>query len=211
AEVVLDPRGGAGLAADGDAVEGDGEEALRGAVDGRRQACRAGTDDEEVADPVPRRLLAHPGRRSQLGVVRVAPHPVAPDHDRGFLGRDPEPLEERLGTGGPLRVDPAERQPVAGSEVAEATGVREAARADDLQPGAETAEQLSTQEEGAQYEVAERRIFADQAAQGLRGHLQSLPGLADDRRVEGRLPGQQAELAEEAAGAMDGDRGLVPL
>ena len=41
-QVVLDPRAGPGLAARAEAVEDEGGEALRGAVDGRRQAGRPG-------------------------------------------------------------------------------------------------------------------------------------------------------------------------
>jgi hypothetical protein len=47
--------------------------------------------------------------------------------------------------------------------------------------------------------------------QRLRGHPDYLSRLADDRRVEGGLPGQQAELAEEAPRAVDGDRGFDPV
>ena len=48
AEVVLDPRGGGGLAADGDGVEQDRRETLRCAVDGRGDPGRTGADDDEV-------------------------------------------------------------------------------------------------------------------------------------------------------------------
>ena len=142
-------------------------QALGGAVDRRRQAGRPGADDDEIAEAVAR-LLPHADRRRQLGVARVAPYPAAPDDDRRLLGRHPEPLEERLGAVVALRVDPAERKPVACGEVAEAPGVREVARADDLQPGADATQQLATLEEGAQHQVAERRIFADELAQRLR-------------------------------------------
>ena len=48
AEVVLDPRGGAGLAAGRLALDHDRAQALRRAVDGGRQARRPGADDDRV-------------------------------------------------------------------------------------------------------------------------------------------------------------------
>ena len=48
AEVVLDPRGRAGLTAGRFALDDDGPETLRGAVDGRREAGGTRTDDHCV-------------------------------------------------------------------------------------------------------------------------------------------------------------------
>ena len=48
ADVVLDPRAGAGLPADGDRVERHGVEPLGRAVDRGGEAGRSGADDDEV-------------------------------------------------------------------------------------------------------------------------------------------------------------------
>ena len=71
AEVVLDPRGGAGLAAGRLALDHDRPQPLRRAVDGRRQAGRAGADDHRVVLGG-RRLRAQP---EQLGdAAQLRPH-----------------------------------------------------------------------------------------------------------------------------------------
>src|SRR6202012_526296 len=75
----------------------------------------------------------------------------------------------------------------------------------------EAAEELAAQQERAQHQIAESLVFADQSAQGIRLHLEDLSGRPYDRRVESGLPGQQTELAEEAARAVDRDRGLGAL
>ena len=85
-QVVLDPGGGARLAAGGHGVDHDGVEPLGGAVDGGGQTARPGTDDEEVADRSRRRGLPETDHGGELGVARVAQHLLpAPDDDRCLL------------------------------------------------------------------------------------------------------------------------------
>ena len=75
AEVVLDPRRRAGLAAEGAAVERDRREALRAGVDRRRQARGSGADDGHVVDPVrvDRADQADAARQLHLGRDCAAP------------------------------------------------------------------------------------------------------------------------------------------
>ena len=71
ARVVLDPRARARLAADGDGVEADGAQTLRGAVDRRRQAGRAAADHDEVEDVAGNGLKVSPSCSAKVaGVAR---------------------------------------------------------------------------------------------------------------------------------------------
>ena len=131
AEVVLDARGGAGLAARRLALDDDGPQALRGPVDGGRQAGRAGADDDGVvlgggglgAQPQKLRDAAQLGLDHRLAAVEADDGAVAVLRQRAApqLGRI-----RRVGG------DPPIRDLVALEEVAElgALGVRAPAEHD---------------------------------------------------------------------------------
>ena len=75
AEVVLDPRAGAGLAAEGAAVEHHDRQALRGGIDRGGEPGRPGADDGDVVELVvlgARRPCR--GTRASSVVARVAQH-----------------------------------------------------------------------------------------------------------------------------------------
>ena len=206
AEVVLDPRRGARLAAGRHAVEHDRVEPLGGAVHGGRQARRPGADHDEVAE---RALLvaAQPEDPREVDVARVAQDLVAAnDHDRRLARGDAQLAQQRLGRRIVFEVDPAVGQAVAGGEVAQAARVRREARADDAEARAEADQQRAPQHVGAQQQVAEQRVVGREVAQPLDRHLEHLAVLAHEGGEGRGLADQQAQLAEEAAGPVDGDQ-----
>ena len=101
------------------------------------------------------------------------------------------------------------RQPVAGREVAQAPHVGRVAGTDDPHPGAEADQHGPADQVGLENQVTEHRVLGQQVAHPAHRHGQHLAWLGDHGRVQRRLPGQQAELAQEAAGTMDGDQLLV--
>jgi hypothetical protein len=120
-----------------------------------------------------------------------------------------EPAQERLGLRVLVEVDPAMRQPVAGGEVAQPTRVTRVAGPDDRQPGALADEVPATNQERAHDHVADAGVARHQLTQPLDGHGQDLAGLGGRGGHERRLAGEQTELAEEAAGAVDGQDALL--
>ncbi len=113
AEVVLDPRARAGLAARRVLLDEDCAEALRCAVHRGRETGRPRADDREIVErELGRRAHAELG--GERAAVRAAELlPVREDHDRQLV----DGLEERLVRGVPLEIDPSVGNAVAGEEV----------------------------------------------------------------------------------------------
>ena len=85
AEVVLDPRRGADLAADPDAVEHGGGQTFRRAVHRGGQAGRAGADHRHIEGPPRHSTRAEPRGACQLRDRRIAQDlTAAHQHDRGI-------------------------------------------------------------------------------------------------------------------------------
>ena len=121
--VILDPRAGPGLATRAEPVEDDGGQPLGGAVDGRREAGRAGSDDHQVerlgADlALQAQALGQPGDRG----ARRARAPVAGD-ERQLIRADSERLQCGLALG-VVGVDPGMRHLVLVEELADDRHVR---------------------------------------------------------------------------------------
>ena len=146
-----------------------------------------------------------PDRGGQLGVARVAQQPAVHDHHRGVLRRQAELGQQGLGGRVGLKVQPPAREPVAGREVPDPPGVRGVPRADDPQAGPEADQDRTAQQIGAQDEVAERRIAGHQVPEPADGDREHLARVESHRGIVGALAGQQAQLAEETARAVDGD------
>ena len=81
AEIVLDPRRGAGLPADRQIVDGDRRQTLRCAIDRGRQPGGTGADHDQIG----RRLLidgqVETERLGQVEDARIAQGLLAADHD----------------------------------------------------------------------------------------------------------------------------------
>ncbi len=134
AEVVLDPRRGARLAAERGRVDQHRREPLGRRVDGRAEASRAAADDQRVPG-VFRRLVrgAQVERGRRLEDRRRAQDLVAADQQRQVVLGERPTVGRRRRQVGAVEVDEAVRHPVAGEELAQLARPRVAAVAD--QPG----------------------------------------------------------------------------
>ena len=201
AQVVLDPRRGAGLTAGRDCVDGDGLQALGCSIDRGGESGRTRADHDEVDHVVRRYLCAQPKGPRELDVARVAQYSVAPDHHRRLFGRDLQRVQQRLGVVARVEIDPSVGQAVAGCELAQAPRVQRVRRPDDPQPGAEPDQHRTARYVGMQDQVAEAGILGDHLPQLLDRNLQYLPRFAHDRRQKRSSAQQEVELAEKAARA----------
>ena len=179
AEVVLDPRRGAGLPAGGDRVERRPSPALPRRRTRRRRA-RPGPAPTTTRSASRRRR----GRRAQaddpgqLGVARGCAAPGS----RARSPRASRSARRRAAAAAPrprvlLQVDPGVRQPVAGGELAQPAGVRRVPRPDDPDAGHRADQQLPAAQEGPQDEVAQLRVRAAPArAAPASGTASTSPG-----------------------------------
>jgi hypothetical protein len=93
AEVVLDPRAGAGLASGRGRFQRKHVEPFRGPVNGGRQPRRPRPHDEEVADPGVVDRVVEAETIGDLPIGRVAQHNLAAaDEDGHVLGGDVEAI-----------------------------------------------------------------------------------------------------------------------
>ena len=131
------------------------------------------------------------------------------DHQRGVLRRHTELGRHGLGGRVGLQIQPAVREPVSGREVPDPPGVRGVLRADDPQAGPEPDEDRAAQQVGTQDQVAERGIAGHQLPEPADRHREHLARVDGYCGIPGALAGQQAELAEEPATAVNGDHPLL--
>lgn len=114
------------------------------------------------------------------------------DEDRGFLRGHAELREQRVGGRVGFQVQPPGRDPVPRHELAHAPDVRRIPRADDPHAAAEADQEGTTDEIGAQDEVAERGILGNQLPEPSGWHRQHFAGIGRRGGVEGALTGEQA-------------------
>ena len=118
AEVVLDPAGGARLAAEGGALDDERLEALRRAVHRSREARGAGADDHEVDLLARGELEPDPERARDLAGRRAAQLLAAGQtHERQALVAQSGDQGGRVRVAGLLGVAPGIRQAVAAGEL----------------------------------------------------------------------------------------------
>jgi len=153
AEVVLDPRALAGLAAGRLPLDQHGPQPLRRAVDGRRKTRGAAADDDQIVE-------GELGARVQaelLGELPVArrlePRAVVEQHDR-----QPRRVCARAGDLDPrllvaLGVEPLVRDLVAGKEVADRVRVLGETVTDDANAGGRAVEGLPRLEQVGHHRV----------------------------------------------------------
>ena len=167
AEVVLDLRAGAGLAAGRVALDHDGLQALGGRVDGRREAGWPGADDGDVEDLGVIEMLRHAEVVGQGREARVAQQAVVgADDDRQLARLQGEAFEEAAGIGVALGVEQPVRVAVAGEELGQAMGVAAVAGADDDHASLAVPDQAdAAQDEGAHHDLADVGLVGDQPAE----------------------------------------------
>ena len=192
AEVVLDPTGRPGLAAERGALDDQRVEPFGGAVDRGGEARRAGADDQQVD------LLAR---------CELEPDPETAQHLAGgwtvqlsSAGQSHQRHRTTVGRGCLL---PGEWEPVGAREVEHPHGRFGVVRADDFQADPlHGLQRLPPGDERGEEQVAERAVLVQKRAQ--RGTLdRDVPQrLGHERADEDGLSGQEVQLPEEARGAM---------
>ena len=96
AEIVLDPRRRAGLAAERAAIEHDRREAFGGRIDRGGKAGRPGADDRDVVEVIGIDRPDHADAAGKLELARIAQQlPARAEHDRQLAGIDMEALDQR--------------------------------------------------------------------------------------------------------------------
>ena len=207
AEVVLDPHAAAGLAAGRRALQHHRAQPLGGAVDRRGQPRRPGADDDQVVHRLLQRPAEAEGLR-QLAVRGVAQQQLAAPGDHGRVGLgQPELLEQLLHLRVGLQVQPGERHPVLGQEVADPEGVRRVARADHAQ-----AREVPRLAESCRRAMNACRMTSPRSGwwfrsspQGVGRHLVDLAIAPGDAADERRAAGQLRHVAGELPGLEDRD------
>ena len=133
AEVVLDARALAGLAAERLPLHQRGLQALGCSVDGGRQPGRPAADDQQIVE---RQLRApeHAGALRQLGDARAAHRAAVREEHQRQLGLAVRGGEQPTGIGVTLHVEPAVGHLVPRQEIARLVGLARPAVADDLDP-----------------------------------------------------------------------------
>ena len=117
AQVVLDARRGASLAAERATVEHHRRQTFGRGVDRSGKPCRTGTDDGYVVDLGGIDRAHQPDAAGEIGLGGIAKQLAAGTEDDGKLtGSDMEALDQRLGLGIDGRIEPLMRVPVAGEE-----------------------------------------------------------------------------------------------
>ena len=100
AEIVLDPRTGAGLPAGGHGIGGEHVEPFGRGVDRGGEAGRAGADHDEVVDVIRSSVTTSPAQRANCSSDGFLwTWPSRPDHDRGLGAATPRVTQHRLGLG----------------------------------------------------------------------------------------------------------------
>ena len=122
AEIVLDARAGAGLAADGVGLDDKGAQAFGGAVDARGEPGGTGADDDDVVES----SLAWVRRPMRVGEFRgggLDHGGAVAEEDDGELGVVEALFFQQIdGLGHAFRVEPLVLDAVAGEEVADRRG-----------------------------------------------------------------------------------------
>jgi hypothetical protein len=96
AEIVFDPGRGAGLPAEGAAVEHQGGESFRAGIDGGGEACGPGAHDRHVIEAVRIDRPQQADATGQLGLARIAQQlSVRTQHDRQLPGVDVKAIDQR--------------------------------------------------------------------------------------------------------------------
>src|SRR5439155_1019526 len=192
------------LAAERRALQDQGVEPLRGAVDGRAQPAGARADDEQV-DLFARRELAADAERAQhvAAAGRLEPRAARQPDDRKLLGRH---AFDQRGGGRLVGVAPDMGQAVAAHELDHRPGGLGRARADDLQAeSVALLERVAAAHERGGDDVAELLVVEEQATQLVAVDGDVAQALGDHRGHVDGLAGEQVQLAEEPVRAVADD------
>jgi hypothetical protein len=212
AEIILDARRSAGLAAEGALVEHDHRQAFRGGVNGGGKTGGPGADHRDVIDGARvefgRDTQAHSGR----GIGRPLQHlAVGTDHQRQFVGVDAETLDRsaRLLVGD--RVEHGEGITVAREKTFQPQQVGRAGTADQQRADAAVLDQRDApQDESAHDDLADLGR-ADHQRADMRGveRQRQAAMLAGARARQGAAARELADLAGKLARAEHDHRAFL--
>jgi hypothetical protein len=105
-----------------------------------------------------------------------------------------------------IQIDPQVGDSVAAGEVPEPTGVRVVLRPDDPQAGPDVRLERAAQDEGPQDEVSHRLVSGQEILEPFHANVENVGVGHGQCGHENRLSGQQRQVAQEPAGAVDGDQ-----
>ena len=200
ARVILYPGARARLPTEGDRLEGEGGEALRGPVDRSAEARRTCADHNEVVGPLQGGVYLEARGTGKLQVRRVLQHVLALPDCHGRLRRlGAQPLEEGACPRIALQFDPDVGHPVAGRKLPEPRRVARVARAYDPEAEALPHHVRAPGQEGPEDDIRDVGLLGDDLLQPLAGNGQHLPGLAHHASQVHRLPGEHVQFAQETA------------
>ena len=205
AEVVLDLRARARLAARRHALDDDRLQSFRGAVDRGRESGRPGADDGEVEHLGVVEALGEPEVVGHLRQRRIAQHAMARrDHHRQVGAAQREAVEKAARVGVVLGVEQAVRIGVAAQELEQPHRVGAVRRTDDDDAAVDVADQAdAAQDERAHDDLADVGLGRDQAAEVGAAHAQQDAVLAGARADQHLALVEEVELAGELARAQD--------
>ncbi len=210
AEVVLDLRARARLAAGRARLQHQDVEPLRGAVDGGGQPRGAGADDHQVAEPALVDLLVEAEAVGDLVVRRVPEHELAAaDQDGDVPLRDVEVVEQLLHPLVVVEIDVRVGMAVAGEELPRPQRRGAEVRSQEHHVADPVRDQLQPAEDERPHEdVAELGVGLHEREQALAVELDHLARLGRARPHERAAAGEHVDLAGELAGLMGGDERL---
>ena len=207
AQIVLDPGGSTGLAAERAAVEHQDGEPFRSGIDRGRKAGRPGAHDHHVIEPLGIDRAHQPDAARELVLAGIVQQLSArAQHDRQLAGIDMEAFDQRLCLRIGLRIEPLMRMAVAAQKPLQPQHVAVLGAADDHRPAGPGLEQADpAQDQGAHDPLAELRLRHQQCPQPLRPDDQRLHRPLRVGVHQRRPPRQLGELTGELARAMGDD------
>ncbi len=206
AEIIFNPRRGAGLAAERAAVEDEHGKALRAGIDRGGEPGRAGTDDHHVEQPLPVERSEEADAASERILARVAQElPARTEDERQRFARDMETFDQGLRAIVDQRIELLIGVAVAAQEIDEPQHVPIAGRSDDSRSRAGFDQADAAQDERAHDPLAKLRLGDEQSAQPVRRDGERLDLGQRGRIDEEGTAGELGQLAEEGAALVADD------
>jgi len=211
-EIVLDARGGAGLPAEGAAIEHDHRQPLRRRIDGGSQSRRSGADDRHVIDlrRVDRPHQADAARQLVLAGIaqRLA---VGAEHDGQMVRIDVKALDQGLGAGIAIGIEHAMRLTVTGEKSLQAQDVGMIGASDDGRPARAGFQQADAAQDQRPHDVlAELGLPHQDIAQPVGGNDERLDRLHGHGIHQRGTGGELCQLASELSRPVRHD-GFAPV
>ena len=203
AEIILDARRRAGLAAERTAIEHQNGKALRCRVDRSRKAGWSRADDGDIVKPLRIDRADQSDAARQLVLAGIAQHLSARTYDDRQLSRiDVEAVDQRPGLRVGLGIESHARRAVAREKALEPQHVGVFGAADDDGPADAILQHLrAAQDQRAHQPFAKLRFGDQQSPHAIWRENQRLYGFAGDGIAERRPAGELGQLAEERARA----------